>query len=129
MNKDTQKSQISTEELRLRIAARQKEFCREQIKTVGKFLSNPQWREIYDNPRHPGIDLYSLNIARAFPKADDEEGRRILHSTIFPLLTESDLRHIIDCTKISKVVQMLTEMLDDYLKWKEMQNDNGLNRS
>ena len=129
MNKDTQKSQISTEELRLRIAARQKEFCREQIKTVGKFLSNPQWREIYDNPRHPGIDLYSLNIARAFPKADDEEGRRILHSTIFPLLAESDLRRIIDCTENSKVVQVLTEMLNDYLEWKVTQNDNGLNRS
>lgn len=129
MNKDTQKSQISTEELRLRIAARQKEFCREQIKTVGKFLSNPQWREIYDNPRHPGIDLYSLNIARAFPKADDEEGRRILHSIIFPLLAESDLRRIIDCTENSKVVQVLTEMLNDYLEWKVIQNDNGLNRS
>ena len=118
MDKDMQESQISTEELRLRIAARQKEFCREQIKTVGKFLSNPQWREIYDNPRHPGIDLYSLNIARAFPKVDDEEGRRVLHSIIFPLLTASDLRHIIDCTKNSKVVQTLREMMNDYLKWK-----------
>ena len=129
MNKAMQEGQISKEALRLRIATRQKEFCREQIKTVGKFLVNPQWREIYDNPLHPGIDRYSLNIARAFPKADDEEGRRILHSTIFPLLTESDLRHIIDCTKISKAQQMLAEMLNDYLKWKEMQNDNGLNRS
>ena len=129
MNKTMQESQISNEALRLRIAARHKEFCREQIKRVGKFLSDPKWHEIFDNPLHPGTDRYSLNIARAFPKADDEEGRRILHSTIFPLLTESDLRHIIDCTKISKVVQMLTEMLDDYLKWKEMQNDNGLNRS
>ncbi len=129
MNKDIQESQISTEELRLRIAARQKEFCREQIKTVGKFLVNPQWREIYDNPLHPGIDRYSLNIARAFPKADDEEGRRILHSTIFPLLAESDLRRIIDCTENSKVVQVLTEMLNDYLEWKVIQNDNGLNRS
>ena len=118
MDKDMQESQISTEELRLRIAARQKEFCREQLKTVGKFLSNPQWREIYDNPHHPGIDLYSLNIARAFPKVDDEEGRRILHSTIFPLLTESDLRHIIDCTRNSKVVQILKEMMNDYLEWK-----------
>ena len=118
MNKDIQESQISTEELRLRIAARQKEFCREQIKTVGKFFDNPRWREIYDNPRHPGIDLYSLNIARAFPKVDDEEGRRILHSTIFPLLTESDLRHIIDCTRNSKVVQILKEMMNDYLEWK-----------
>ena len=129
MNKDIQESQISTEELRLRIAARQKEFCREQIKTVGKFLVNPQWREIYDNPLHPGTDRYSLNIARAFPKADDEEGRRILHSTIFPLLAESDLRRIIDCTENSKVVQVLTEMLNDYLEWKVIQNDNGLNRS
>lgn len=129
MNKDIQESQISTEELRLRIAARQIEFYREQIKTVGKFLVNPQWREIYDNPLHPGIDRYSLNIARAFPKADDEEGRRILHSTIFPLLAESDLRRIIDCTENSKVVQVLTEMLNDYLEWKVIQNDNGLNRS
>ena len=118
MDKYMQKGQISAEELRLRLAASRKEFCREQIKALKKFLGNPRWREIYNSPRHPGMDLYSLNIARAFPNADDEEGRRILHSTIFPLLTESDLRHIIDCTKNRKVVQMLKEMMNDYLKWK-----------
>ena len=118
LNEACKKYHMSVEELRKASAALERSLCRERISALHDLLGNPQWRNRFDEATQSSKEFYAVNFARAFPQPDDAEAIERLHTTVYPLLDDSDLMHVMESSHNSRVVPVLQRMLDDYRAWK-----------